>query len=336
LTFTPPAILVADDDPMAREILSARLLKWGHTVVTAKDGREALTMLLDKDGPAIGLLDWSMPFMDGPDICAELRRLRPGGRPSKSYRYLILVTGRDTQSDVVAGLAAGADDYLTKPVDPKELKVRLSTAARILKLQNDLLATEHALRHQATHDLMTGAWNKVAALELLEREFARNRRDFRSSTVMLLDLDHFKAVNDSHGHPAGDVVLTETVARITRSLRREDIVARFGGEEFLLFLPGLGHLHARDLADRLLRAVRALPVDAFGTLIPVTTSIGAHVCEAGFVTTQSAIAFADKALYEAKATGRNRACFWPPLADETNPSIERPALTEEGVDHEAT
>src|SRR5688572_27770201 len=207
-------ILVADDDAIQRRQLEATLGGWGYRVHTAADGLAAWEALQGDSAPGMAVLDWLMPGFDGATLCHMVREL-----PRDRYTYLLLLSSRAEHSDLIAGLESGADDYLIKPYDPAELKARLNTGRRILHLQTELIAAREAMRRQATRDGLTGAWNHAAILEVLDRELARSRRDGRAVGVVLTDIDHFKAVNDTRGHLAGDAVLREFVARLTATLR---------------------------------------------------------------------------------------------------------------------
>jgi two-component system, cell cycle response regulator len=200
-------VLVAEDARFARHLLQGALHGWGYQVVLAEDGEQAWRALQGPDPPSIALLDWMMPGLDGLEVC---RKVRQAGR--EPYTYVILLTGRDRQEDVVAGLAAGADDYLRKPFDNLELEARIRTGRRIVELQAELIAAREALRQQATTDPLTGLANRRTILETLGRELERCRRSKAACAVVFVDLDHFKQVNDTHGHSAGDEVLRQTAA----------------------------------------------------------------------------------------------------------------------------
>jgi diguanylate cyclase (GGDEF)-like protein len=290
-------ILVADDNLAFRQQLAGDLGRWGYEVLVAEDGLTAWRLLQEADAPTLALLDWMMPGMDGARVCEEVRR-RPGGR----YRYLILLTARADKSDVIRGLEAGADDYLVKPLDPHELRARLRAGRRILELQEQLLAAQESLRHQATHDGLTGLLNRAAILEALGRELARAGREGRPVGVLLADVDHFKAINDTFGHPAGDAVLREVGRRLGASLRPYDALGRYGGEEFLAVLPDCDAESLARLAERLRQCVGEAPVSLLGEFVPVTLSLGGA---AGTHGAEALLRAADVAMYRAKRAGRN-------------------------------
>jgi diguanylate cyclase (GGDEF)-like protein len=302
-------ILIADDDAVSRLKLTARLVKWGYEVVAVRDGLEAWEVLQQPDAPALAILDWMMPGLDGPELC---RRVRAAAR--EPYLYLVLLTGRGRREDLIFGLEAGADDYVTKPVDAQELEVRVRGGRRIVELQAELLASRQAMWFQATHDVLTGAWNRAAALDALRRELSRARRDAGPCSVMMVDLDHFKHVNDTHGHPAGDAVLREVVRRLGRALRPYDLLARYGGEEFIVVLPGCPAPGAAVVAERLRAVVASTPVDLGAAQLAVTCSVGLATMTEG-ATAEVLVKRADDALYAAKRAGRNRAEVWaePPV-----------------------
>ncbi|HTR47638.1 MAG TPA: diguanylate cyclase [Verrucomicrobiae bacterium] len=301
---TPPKtrILVAEDDPVSRRVLESFLTKWGFEVVGAADGLEAAQILGRTDAPQLAILDWMMPGMEGPQICRQVRA--NAGRP---YTYIMLLTARTQKADVFQGLESGADDYLTKPFDSQELRARLHVGQRILDLQSGLIAAKEKLRFQATHDPLTRLWNRGAIVDAVDREASRQTRERGSFGVILMDLDHFKRVNDTFGHLAGDAVLKETGRRIAGSLRPYDIVGRYGGEEFLIVAPSCSESDVLNLAERIRKAIAARPVDTDAGPVQITASCGVCVGGHGRLTTSKAILEkSDEALYQAKDKGRNR------------------------------
>ena len=285
----------------SRRRLEKRLTEWGYEAVAVDDGERAWEVLQGDDAPTLAVLDWMMPGLDGPEIC---KRLRTGDRAA--YTYVVLLTGKSAREDVIRGLEAGADDYVTKPFDAQELAVRLRIGKRIIAMQNEL-------RFRATHDPLTGAFNRGAVLEMLSAEVSRSHRTGTPLSTLLLDVDHFKRVNDEHGHPAGDAVLREVVRRLGRSVRPYDRVGRYGGEEFFVLLPGCDPTMAAETAERLRQAIAtqafALPSRPLG----VTASFGVTTCERSD-TPEAMILRSDQALYEAKRTGRNRVVVGLPRA----------------------
>jgi len=295
-------ILVAEDDLVTRRMLQAYLVKWGYEVVMVADGQQAWQILQQENAPRLALLDWMMPEMDGMSICREVRRLE-----IQPYIYLILLTARKYHEDIIAGLEAGADDYLTKPFDPIELRARLRAGARVVELQDNLIEAREALRDLAMHDPLTQLLNRRATLDFLLTELNRATRDLKPLTVMMVDIDHFKLINDRFGHPAGDGVLCEVSRRLRASLRAYDIVGRFGGEEFLVVAPGCDVSPGLMRAERLREVVCAQPVILKDLSINVTVSVGvASSPEPKPQDLESLLSAADKALYRAKEGGRNR------------------------------
>jgi two-component system cell cycle response regulator len=293
-------VLVADDDRLSRRILEATLKPWGYDVITVADGQTAWETLQSPDSPRLAILDWMMPGIDGPEICRLVRK------HVSPYPYLLLLTARDRREDLVAALEAGADDFLVKPFEHLELRARLRTGLRILELQDSLIAAREALRHQATHDALTGLLNRAAVLEALGRELDRSQRENREVALLLADLDHFKHVNDTFGHDGGDEVLRQAALRFTDSLRPYDLVARYGGEEFVVVAPGCPRDQALALAERIRRRMRdeEIPLTE-GRKHRLTTSIGVVVAEPGEAS-GALVRRADHALYRAKSGGRDR------------------------------
>ncbi|MGB6198529.1 MAG: diguanylate cyclase [Candidatus Acidiferrales bacterium] len=295
-------ILVADDDAVSRELTVRLLQKRNYEVISAADGRAALEILRGEGAPRLALLDWMMPLVDGPEVCRELR-LNPGG----AYIYLVLLTSKRDKQHVVEGLESGADDYLTKPFDFEELMARLRAGTRVLDLEDNLVRARDVLRFKASHDALTGVWNRGAVLELLQREVWRTEREGGSLAVMLVDLDHFKAVNDTLGHVSGDDVLRETARRITQAVRSYDLVGRYGGEEFLVLLPGCDRNAAEERALKLSQAVAGSPIETTGGQTRMTLSAGViSTADAPGSDPLALLRAADAALYRAKAGGRNR------------------------------
>jgi diguanylate cyclase (GGDEF)-like protein len=295
-------VLVAEDDAVSRRSLEVTLAKWDYVVVSVRDGVAAWNELQRPDGPNLAVLDWMMPGMDGIEVCRQIRK-----RAKEPYTYVVLLTGRTRKEDVVAGLDAGADDYVAKPFDFQELRVRLHTGERILHLQEQLIAARENLRHQATHDALTGFWNRAAILGLLSNELARAQRAREPLSVAMADLDHFKSINDRFGHQAGDAVLHQAARRIHATMRPYDFVGRYGGEEFLMILPGCDVQDAAAVAERHRLTMARDLVDTRAGSIRVTVSIGvASFDPANPVDAEILLRAADNALYQAKAAGRNR------------------------------
>src|SRR5580658_10345992 len=297
-------ILIADDSIVSRHLLDATLRKWGYEVVVACDGLEAWNALQAADAPQLAILDWVMPGLTGPEVC---RRVREHTKGQESYTYILLLTSKSLKEDLIEGLEAGADDYLTKPFDQHELKVRLRAGTRIISLEHQLVAAKEELRDQATKDFLTRIWNRSSILGILERELVRGVRESRPVGVVLADLDHFKSVNDTYGHFAGDAVLREFTRRMQSSIRPYDAIGRYGGEEFLVILPGSDDANTTSQAERMRSALDLLPMEINDEERIVTCSFGATSWQPGMEPDSEAlIRIADDALYMAKHQGRNR------------------------------
>lgn len=294
-------ILIADDELMSRKLLQRTLERAGYEVTAVENGRLAADQLCPANGPRLALLDWVMPELDGLGVCREVRK-----RKEQSYVYMILLTSKESKEDVVAGLESGADDYLTKPFDPEELKARLRTGLRILNLEDRLIEAREQMRFQATHDGLTALWNRGMIIDLLGRELARSVREHFSTAILMCDLDHFKNVNDTYGHLVGDDVLRETAKRLLASVRSYDFVGRYGGEEFLVVLNNCNPSHALVRAEEIRKAIAQRPVPSSSGPIPVTMSLGLLMNQEWWRRpVEELLHEADAALYAAKAAGRN-------------------------------
>jgi len=294
-------ILIADDEAMSRRLLQKTLERAGYEVLAVENGRQAADQLCVTNGPKLALLDWVMPELDGPGVCREVRK-----RKEQSYVYMVLLTSKEAKEDVVAGLGSGADDYLTKPFDAEELKARLRTGLRILDLENRLVEAREEMRFKAMHDSLTSLWNRGMILELLGRELSRSRREHVSTAILLCDLDHFKNVNDTFGHLAGDEVLRETARRLLSSVRSYDFVGRYGGEEFLVVLNNCDPAFGFVRAEQIRKTIAQCPVQTSNGVVPVSMSLGVLLShEWGLRSVEELLQEADLALYAAKAAGRN-------------------------------
>jgi len=265
----------------------------GYETQIVADGAEALRVLEQKESPKLVILDWMMPNMDGVEVCRAIKK-----RAAEPYVYIILLTAKGHQEEINEGLEAGADDYITKPFDLQELKARLRVGKRILELHEQLVS-------QATRDSLTSLLNRSAILEVLQKELIRSVREKTPVAAIMTDLDHFKHVNDTYGHLAGDAVLREAARRLSASLRVYDSVGRYGGEEFLVVAPSCGAAGGADVAERLRESISGAPIDTSGHAIVVTMSFGvAATCDIKQV--NQLLRMADDALYAAKKAGRNR------------------------------
>lgn len=294
-------VLIADDEPIMRKLLRSALQRWGYEVVVAENGDQAWAVLSGDDAPMLAVLDWMMPpGITGPEICRKVREL--GREP---YTYILLLTSKNTTSETVEGMEAGADDYVVKPFHDHELQVRLRAGKRIIDLQTELLEAREELRDRANKDLLTMLPNRSAIQELLGQELSRCHREGRNVGVILLDLDHFKRINDTLGHLAGDTVLRETAARFRANMRTYDRIGRYGGEEFLVVLPNCELEQASHQAERLRAKLDQQSIFVDGTQLHVTASFGVTVSDGCERSPEVLIRVADEALYRAKANGRN-------------------------------
>ncbi len=301
-------ILIAEDDPVSLRVLEEFLRRWGYQVVAVANGADAWALLVGEDAPRMAILDWVMPELEGIEICSRIR-----ARSDRAYTFLILLTAHGQKHSLLAGLKAGADDYLSKPFDADELRARLQVGERILRVQDELIAARDALHFQATHDLLTGVASRGAAIDFLSRELARSFREQRSMGIVIADLDHFKRINDDHGHLAGDKVLHELAQRMLKCVRTYDCVGRYGGEEFLIIFPSSNEEGTLRQAERIRRAIEAAPVQLPQRPVPVTASFGIVATDTSKLQdVMELLRSADAALYRAKQRGRNRVECAPP------------------------
>jgi two-component system, cell cycle response regulator len=312
-------ILVADDDAVSRLLMQRMLRETEFEVVTARNGREALQVLSEEDGPRLVLLDWTMPEMSGLEVC---RAIRNGLR--RAYIYIALLTSKDSKEDLVAGLEAGADDYLTKPCHPEEMRARLRTGRRILQLEDILVEAHEEMRRHATRDSLTQLLNRGAIFDALGAKLTQARLRGTDFAVLLCDVDHFKLVNDTYGHMVGDEVLREIADRLKSNVRK-GVVGRYGGEEFLLLLEGCGPDHVEMVANRICSVIRTMPVMTSAGALNITISGGALGVDAR-VAEQSAevlVQHADQLLYAAKRSGRDRVAV-PTLSEISEQDLISP------------
>lgn len=298
----PFRLLIADDSLVSRHLLESTLNKWGYNVRAVSDGEAAWDLLQTDDAPDLAILDWVMPGLTGPEVCKLVR-----SQHREKYTYLILLTSKSLREDLIEGMESGADDYVTKPFDQHELRVRLGGGIRILKLQAELMKAKEELREHAEKDTLTRLWNRRSILEILERELARIQRQDTPLSVLMMDLDHFKSINDTCGHLAGDDVLRETGRRLKSAVRQYDSVGRYGGEEFLIVMPGCGGADVDNQAERLRLAICQQPMKIGDIELAVTGSFGATFALPAYRASQNdLVKLADEALYCAKRSGRNR------------------------------
>ncbi len=306
----PVKILIADDDATSRLVLTGVLKKYGHEVVVTVDGIAALEAMRRADAPKLAILDWMMPGLAGVEVCRRVRSMESDEPP-----YLILLTSMGEKADIVAGLEAGADDYLAKPFDAGELRARVDVGRRMTELQARLREAHDALVNEATHDHLTGALNRRAFGDVLSRALSEERRHRQGLALGICDVDEFKRVNDTHGHQVGDEVLCELVRRIARNLRGYDALSRHGGDEFVMVAAHTGNTDVGSLFERTRAAVADTPIPTTAGDLSITVSFGVSRWRDG-ETTDELLAAADAALYQAKSAGRNRVV----VAGEAAPS----------------
>jgi len=289
-------ILLVEDSAVDRCRVGGFLKKWNLPFTAVDDGAKAWDLLQSAQAPDLLLVDWMLPGMDGLELCRNVRTLAANG----NYIYTVMLTAKQNKADLLTAMAAGADDYLTKPVDAADLRARIMVGKRIIELQQ-------SLKFAATHDFLTHLLNRAEIMGTLRRELSRSERDRNPVSIALADLDHFKGVNDSLGHAAGDIVLKEVAHRLQSELRPYDFVGRYGGEEFLLILPSCPSTIAARRADEVRGAVASGAVISTFAKISVTVSIGVVGTDLSpHSSTEELLQLADDALYRAKSKGRNR------------------------------
>jgi diguanylate cyclase (GGDEF)-like protein len=294
-------VLVGDDSAVSRKLVEHTLSEKRYSLVFAKSGRETVDLFAEHR-PALVIVDWIMPDLTGIEICKHIR-----SKTQASYTYIILLTGKSEKESVVEGLAAGADDYLTKPFHPEELIARVGVGLRIMELQREIEVKNAMLQELALTDPLTSLPNRRAIEDWATRQLSGAARYGFSFWVALADLDHFKAVNDTHGHDAGDTVLKAFSQILKSKSRRSDICGRIGGEEFLFVLTHATKEDAKSVIECVRAELEATKFNFNGNSLTVTASFGL----VGFAGTRAPdfnrlVAQADSALYSAKRMGRNR------------------------------
>jgi two-component system chemotaxis response regulator CheY len=306
-------IMIVDDDPQSRRLLAVNLAFAGHAVVEAPDGETAWSMF-QQERQRLIITDWMMPGLDGMELIQRIRATQDQG-----YTYIMMVTGLGAKPQRITGLESGADDYLTKPFDPQELLARVTIGERILKLEESLMASRRQMEVLAMHDTLTGLFNRRA---IHDRALGELNRVARGAThaplsVILLDIDRFKAINDSYGHEAGDRTLKLVAELLAQQMRSYDVVGRWGGEEFLLLLPGASPAEAAAAAERIRARLAHARLPVPGVELTLSASLGVATltpaasqppasAEAGDAWLDQLVRAADRALYQSKHGGRNR------------------------------
>jgi len=290
-------ILIAEDDVITSLALAKNIREWGYDVIINKNGEEAWETI-NSHTIRLAILDWSMPKMDGIELCRKIRNVHQLSKGK--YIYIILLTGRDLQEDVITGLSAGADDYVKKPFDPLELKVRIQNGERIIQLEDERLL-------QANTDSLTKQWNRRGILEFLDDELERSYRHDKPLSTIMMDVDNFKQINDLYGHQVGDTILVEVASRLKASVRRYDKLGRYGGDEFLVILPDCSMPETKNIAERLRTSVQEKELKTAVGPLGVTLSLGCATSEIGSrLSAEELIQQSDNALLLAKKKGRNR------------------------------
>ncbi|WP_305045421.1 diguanylate cyclase [Geoalkalibacter sp.] len=298
-------VLIVEDNPSVCRMLQETLGEAGHASVCVGSGLDALDRLEQGYFPIV-ITDLLLPGTDGLDLCRTIR-----ARFQSHYIYIIVLTSRSTQEDLIEGLEAGADEYLIKPVGDAELRARLKIARRILELEHSLKKSLEEFKSLSVKDGLTGFFNRRYLVEHLPQEIKRAVRYRRPLSILLFDFDHFKAVNDQFGHQGGDEVLRQSAACVRETLRQDlDWTVRYGGEEFLVVLPETALDGALIVAERLRQCLAARDITTAKGTLRVTASIGIaslpEMAPRQRLPMETLIECADRCLYEAKSEGRNR------------------------------
>jgi two-component system, cell cycle response regulator len=296
-------ILVADDSRLYRKLIGEALAQEEYVVCFAKNGREA-SDLLATERPAVVITDWEMPDVTGIELCGQIRR------DQSAYTYIILLTGNTDKDQIMTGLSAGADDYLTKPFHPGELLARVAVGRRIVELHREIQSKNRLLEELALTDSLTGLPNRRAIEDWAARQLSGAARHGFPFWVVMADLDSFKSVNDTHGHEGGDIVLQKFADLLRANTRASDICGRIGGEEFIVAMTHLQKPDTQMVIDRIRRKLEAERFTLGGHTFGVTVSFGISGFQGGQPPKFSQLVReADTALYAAKNAGRNRVEF---------------------------
>ncbi len=302
-----PRVILLDDEAHLVESLGHRLRHNDWDLLTTTDPRALSDALCDGRGGVV-VTDWQMPSLNGLDLVRRIRANEEAEAPC-ARTHIILMTGALSDEIMVTALDAGADEFMAKPFKHQELVARIGVGLRVVSFERNLQLANERLDRLARTDELTDLANRRAGMLVLEGELERVERGLQALAVILVDVDHFKHVNDRHGHEAGDAVLREIATRLANGVRGYDTVARWGGEEFLIVVPGATTTIAEDVAQRTLAAISAAPIRCGAEELQVTASLGLSVVERGCMAPPSVLlAAADEALYRAKANGRNQVC----------------------------
>ena len=300
-------VLIADDCESTLEILKQNLSQWGYEPMLVSDGEQALRIMKSPAGPRLALLDWNMPKIDGVSVCRELRTRSEN---ALNYSYIIVLTAMDGEEHLVEALEAGADDYLSKPVHPRELQLRVRSGERILELQNRVVQTNRKLAKITTLDQLTLTLNRQSFLVRLSKEFERSLRRGHRVSVVSTDVDNLGRINEEHGLRTGDEVLKQLAERFRRAIRGYDILGRMGGQEFAVLMPETELGMGVALCERLRRSVGDQPFLIKGKVVDVTVSVGVASSSTEGLDRNQLLSGSTRALARAKAIGGNRTLMW--------------------------
>jgi len=291
-------VLIAEDNAVSARILRKNIEDWGYEVVMTQDGDEAWKAFQDEK-VRLAVLDWMMPNINGLDLCRRIRE-NDHKEENKEYTYVILLTAKDQQKDLIKGFSAGADDYITKPFNHHELKARLKTGKRIIDLQRQIM-------EQADRDGLTGLWNRKRMFKILEKEINRAQRENQPLATVMIDVDNFKKINDTYGHYSGDAVLLEVSSRLQKSVRNYDEICRYGGDELFIILPNCNLAMTERIAERLRQRVSETKMKTDAGTLNITISLGGVSSEIFFsdLDPETLVIASDEALLKAKSKGRN-------------------------------
>lgn len=326
----PLRILVVDDSTAILNLLEKMLAFAGHTVITARNGKEGLEKALEWQ-PQLIITDWVMPEMDGLALCKSLRESKAG-----RMMYIIMLTVLEDEEKLVEAFEAGADDYIIKPFSERALKARLRAGQRVVQLQEEILLEREDVRRSAAElavtnqrlleaaltDSLTQLPNRRYGLERFDQEWASSIRRERPLSCMLLDIDRFKQINDTHGHDVGDAVLRHSAKLLKHALRKEDVACRLGGEEFLVICPEADLRSTALAAERIRKTFEGATFEQDGKPVKLTVSIGVAGRDAGMASVEVLLKMADQALYTAKQAGRNRVVVFS-RKNTASPSTEK-------------
>jgi two-component system cell cycle response regulator len=294
-------ILVVDDSPVSRKLVEHALEASGHSLLFAKSGQEALD-LFRRHSPSIIITDWILPDFSGLELCERIR-----AEAQRGYTYIIVLSAKSEKDHVVKGLAAGADDYLTKPFDSGELLARVGVGCRTVELHREIDAKNRLLEEMAHTDSLTGLPNRRAIEEWAARQLRGAARHKFPLWVVQGDLDSFKQINDTYGHDAGDVVLRRFAEILKENTRASDMCGRMGGDEFLLVITHVASEHIESIINRMREEWAGCEFKFGRTAVSITASFGiAGFCDKEAPTFQTLVQRADKALYAAKRSGGNQ------------------------------